>query len=233
MKYIYLLTLPILLFSCFRTHHGSGRIITETKTVATFNAVDVSNSIDVELTQGNKNEVIVEADDNIIQYVNVENKGGVLHISFRSNVNVSNYTVKVKVTSPAFTKIEANSSADITSTNTITSADKISVTASSSADIDLKVDAPSILADAGSSATINLEGKTQQFEASASSSADINAENLKAESVNATAGSSGTCNVFASVKLNAEANSSGSVNYTGGVTNIVKKESSSGSVSPK
>lgn len=232
-KLLLLLVLPTVLFSCFRSKRGSGKVITETKTLAAFNAVEVSNSINVELTQGNKNEVIVEADDNIIKDIEVENKNGILTIRLKHNGNLRNFTARVKVTSPVFKSISASSSSEIVSTNVLTATDKISVEASSSADVELSLDAPIVNAESSSSAKIDLKGKTKQFNAIANSSGDVNAENLKAETVTATASSSGTVNVFASVKLNADANSSGSVNYTGGVTDVQKKESSSGSVSAK
>jgi Putative auto-transporter adhesin, head GIN domain len=233
MKKLFLFALPIILFSCFKSKKGSGHIITETRTVAAFNAVDVSTSIDVELVQGNKNEVVVEADDNIIKDIEVVNKSGVLSISLNHTGSLRKFTARVKVTAPVFANIAASSSSSIKSTNTLTSTDKIKIDANSSADITLDVDAPNVIAECSSSATINLNGKTKQFDATANSSADIKAENLKAETVTASASSSATINVFASVKLKADANSSADINYSGGVKDIQKSVSSSGSVSPQ
>jgi hypothetical protein len=231
MKKIFLLALPIILFSCFRSKKGSGNIIKETRTVAAFNAVDVSTSIDVELVQGNTSEVVVEADDNIIKNIEVINKGGVLYISLNHTSNLRKFTARVKVTAPVFTSISASSSSSIKSSNVITSSEKIKIEANSSADIELGIDVPYVTAECSSSASIDLNGKTKQFDATANSSADIKAENLKAETVIADASSSATINVFASVKLKADANSSADINYSGGVKDIQKSESSSGSVS--
>jgi hypothetical protein len=232
-KNLLLLLLPVLLFSCFRSKRGSGNIIKETRNVAAFNAIDVGGSIDVELTQGTKNEVIVEADDNLIKYVEVVNKAGVLSINIKYNGSLNNFTARVKITSPVYTKISASASSEVTSTNVITSADKITVDANSSADVELNIDAPMVVAEASSSANVKLQGKTKQLDATASSSGDLNAEKLLAETVKAEASSSGSLNVFASVKLIADANSSGDVHYIGGVKDIQKSESSSGSVSAK
>jgi hypothetical protein len=225
--------LPIILFSCFRSKKGSGNIITETRAVAAFNAVDVSNSINVELVQGNKNEVVVEADDNIIKNIEVVNNGGVLSIKLNHRGSIRKFTARVRVTAPVFSSISASSSSSIKSSNTITSTDKIKIDASSSADIELDLDVPNVIAECSSSASIDLNGRAKIFEAKANSSADIKAENLKAETVKADASSSASVHVFASVKLNANANSSGDITYTGGVTDIQKSESSSGSVIAK
>lgn len=233
MKKLLLLVLPILLFSCFRSKRGSGNLITETRTVSSFNAVDVAGSIDVELTQGAKNEVVVEADDNLIKYVEVVNKAGVLSVRINYNGSLRNFTARVKITSPVYISISASASSEVISKNVITSANKITIDANSSADIELNLDAPMVVAEASSSANVKLQGKTKQLDASANSSGDLNAEKLLAETVKAEASSSGSVNVFASVKLTADANSSGDVTYTGGVKDIQKSESSSGSVSAK
>ncbi len=233
MKKIFLLLLPIFLFSCIRNKKGSGVIITETKNVGAFNAIDVAGSINVELVQGSNNEVTIGADDNIIKYIQVVNKDGVLKVRLTNSGSIRKFTANVKITSALFSSIVASSSVDVTSTNLLTATDKINITASSSSNVELNVDAPNIIAECSSSGTIEIKGKTKQLNATAKSSADIKAENLQAETVIANASSSGTVNVFASVKLDATASSSGDIHYTGGVTDIVKKESSSGSVSPK
>ena len=233
MKKLFLLALPIILFSCFRGKKGSGNVITETRTVAAFNAVNVAGSITVELTQGSKNEVVVEADDNIIKYVDVVNNSGVLTIRLKYQGNLRKFTARVKVTSPAYNSITATASSSVEATNLLTATDKISIDVNNSSDVDLNIDAPNVLAECRNSGTINLKGKARNLEVSSNNSGDINAENLKAETVIARASSSGSVDVFASVKLDANATSSGSINYTGGVKDIQKRESSSGSVSSK
>ena len=97
----------------------------------------------------------------------------------------------------------------------------------------MQLDAPIVFVDASSSAEVTLEGKTKQLDADAGSSSTLKLENLRAETVSANASSSSSINLFASVKLDATANSSANINYTGGVKDIQKRESSSGSISAK
>ena len=233
MKKLLLFALPIFLFACRNSHKGSGRITTETRTVSAFNAVDVANSIDVELQQGDKNEVVVEADDNIIQFLETTCVDGKLTIRMKRNTNVRNATLRVRLVSPLYKSISGAASSEIVSRNTLTSTDKINVKASSSADITLQIDAPSVFVDGSSSADINITGRAKLVDANASSSTSIDLTGLKAETVTANATSSGLLKVFASVKLDASASSSGDVKYVGGVKDIQRRESSSGSVSPE
>jgi hypothetical protein len=232
MKYIPFIAILFFAASCSQIK-GSGHIITETRNVNSFTAVKVSNSINVDVQQGSTASVIVEGDDNVVRYVKAVVENGKLKIGLEGNHNFRNATINVHVTSPALNGFEASSSADITGNGQITSANKIEVDASSSASIHLKLDAPSVDVSASSSADITIEGRSKEVTSKASSSSEIDLFGLLAETASAEASSSATINIFASVKLNAKANSSGDVNYTGGVKDINKNVSSSGSVEPR
>lgn len=232
MKYIPIIALVLFTNACNQIK-GSGHIITETRNVTAFASVKVSNSINVDVQQGSIASVIVEGDDNVVHYVKTTVENGKLKISLEGNHNFRNTSINVHVTSPALNGFEASSSADITGNTPITSANKIDVDASSSASINLKLDAPSVNVSASSSADVTIAGRTKEVTSKASSSADIDLYALQAEMASVSASSSATINVFASVKLNATANSSGDINYTGGVKDVVKSVSTSGSVEPK
>ncbi len=230
-KYILFIAIVILATSCYRGKKGSGNIITETRNVSAFTKVNVSSSIDVDVQQGTQTEVVVEADDNLIKYIETTVVGNELKIRLK-NISIWNHaTIKVHVTAPQFDGFNANASAEIVGKNTITSTNKINIGASSSAKIDLQLDAPSVSVNASSSADISASGRTKEVEVDANSSAAVKLYNLKAETATVAASSSADVSIFASIKINAKANSSGSIKYTGGATDVVKTENSSGSVS--
>jgi hypothetical protein len=230
MKYIYFLLIISLASSCYQSKTGSGKIITETRTTAEFNAIKVSSSIDVDVQQGNESSIVVEADDNIIRFVETEVIAGKLTIKLKDLNNLRNATIKVHVITKSLNEIAASSSSSVKSNGQITSTNKIEIVASSSASIDLQLDAPSVNIVASSSSEIDLAGRTRDLVAKASSSADINAQGLQAETANVSASSSSTVKVFASIKLDASASSSADVVYTGGAKDVKKAESSSGSI---
>ena len=61
---------------------GSGVVTKETRDLKNFTGVKTGTSIDIYLTQGNKFEVVVEADDNIIEHIVTEVDDGVLKVYF-------------------------------------------------------------------------------------------------------------------------------------------------------
>ncbi len=221
-----------LLSSCdFHSESGSGSIISEKRNLPAFTGIESGSSIDVEVRIGAPS-VEVEADDNIIQFVETHVSGNTLHIGLESGVSLHNTHIKVNVTLPEISHITAHSSSDVKVLDVIKSTAKLSFTVSSSADIEAEVEAPEVEAKASSSASINLGGRTKNYRARVSSSAEINSFDLLSENTDVSASSSGSADVHASVTLNAEASSSGSVDYTGGASAKVKTNSS-GSVHKK
>jgi Putative auto-transporter adhesin, head GIN domain len=230
MKYILLSSMIFLATACGISKRGSGNIVSETKNVTTFTKVNVSSSIDVDVQQGNETSVVVEADDNLIKYVEVNVINNELKIRMKDMVNLRNATIKVHVVAPQYNGFISSASSEIVSNSVITSTDKITLKASSSSKIEIQLDAPYVSADASSSADIVATGRTRELTAEGSSSASINLSNLRAEVVTVIASSSSDVSVFGSLKINAAANSSGDITYTGGAKDIVKKENSSGSI---
>ncbi len=232
MKHFFILFLTVLtLASCDYTT-GSGNIKTETRNVGSFDAISVGGSFDVEVKIGDVVSVVVEADDNIINYIETRVSGNTLKISTEDLHNFSDVHMKIYVTAPVITAINAAASADVVAEGILTSTEKITFKASSSASIKAEVNAPEIITDASSSATITLSGKTKTHKTEASSSADIQAFDLLSENTTANVSSSGNIQVHASVRLDAHANSSGSIDYKGAAA-VTKSESSSGSVEKK
>jgi Putative auto-transporter adhesin, head GIN domain len=218
--------------SCnFHSTHGSGKIITQKRTAASFTAITVATSIDVEISTGPQ-AIEVEADDNIINYVETEVSGNELLVRYANNTSISNTHVKVHVTVPLLNKIEANSAASIKVLGVIKNSSSVSFSASSSADIEAQVDAPDVTAKASSSGSVMLSGRTKNYKVQVSSSGDVKSFDLMSENTDAKASSSGTAQVHASVMLNADANSSGDVEYKGGAA-VTSNTSSSGSVNKK
>jgi hypothetical protein len=232
MKHFLIVLLTVFtLASCDHTT-GSGNIVTETRNTGSFDAISVGGSFDVEVKMGDALSVVVEADDNIIKYIETKVSGNTLKIRTEDLHSYSDVHMKVYVTVPSLKAISASASADVVGENILKGSEKLTFKASSSASIKAEVDAPEIETEASSSATITLTGKTKTHKTEASSSAEIKAFSLLSENTTAHASSSANIEVHASVNLDAKASSSGSVEYKGAAA-VTKSENSSGSVLKK
>lgn len=229
MKKILSSILVVLILASCNFTNGSGKIVSENRTVDNFTALSVGNSFDVEVKIGPTASVRVEADDNVIKHIETSVTNETLKIYLEDNYSFSDAHLKVYITTPSLKAIKTSGSASVDVLDVLTSNGKLSFKASSSSDIKAKVNAPEVEAGASSSASIDLSGKTKTYYAEASSSSDIDSWNLLSENATARANSSATIKLHASVSLNANANSSAEIKYHGAAT-VTKSVSSSGSV---
>jgi hypothetical protein len=73
----------VLLTACgVRTIRGSGNVITEERDVSGFDSVTLSGYGRVTITQGDEEALTVETDDNLMQYIETQVRGGTLELGF-------------------------------------------------------------------------------------------------------------------------------------------------------
>src|SRR5574337_1029963 len=83
------------------TIEGNGKKVTRDVTVSSFNALEASGVYELKRSQGDKESVKIEADENLQQYFNVHNEGNKLVIDMEKlkNKNLKNaHKMKVYVT---------------------------------------------------------------------------------------------------------------------------------------
>ncbi|WP_312076650.1 head GIN domain-containing protein [Chryseobacterium sp.] len=216
-----------------------------------FDAVEVSQAIEAEIIKSDVEKVVISAPANIINEILVDNKGGELHIHYKTGFRVMNTNnVKAKIYAKDFSKLEANSAAIIVVRDQFTQG-KTDVEVSSSGHISGKLEANELDIDAGSSGTfkgniwavnLNVEasssgevaisGKAENAVLNSSSGSNISAKEVVAKNVKAESSSGATVEITVSTKFEAHASSGGSIHgfKKGNVTTVSKEESSGGSV---
>ncbi|MGB8192213.1 MAG: head GIN domain-containing protein [Chitinophagaceae bacterium] len=196
---------------------GSGNSTTQERQASNFTAISSSGSYDIYLVQGTGYNVRVEADDNLMPYIETIVQGNVLEVRTKKGFWIStNNDIKVYVTAPSFSKVESSGSGDIFSEGKLNNTSPIEMEMSGSGNIKVDVNAPEVKADLRGSGNINVSGETRIFSSSILGSGDIRAADLKAENVDVDIAGSGNAEVFASVKLTVDVKGSGDVKYKGG-----------------
>ena len=82
---IFLLAVMFLIAACGEEEEGSGRLVTESRSLGAFTAVDVSEVLRAEITIGSPFAVEAEFDDNLLENLQIEVRGQTLHISCEPN----------------------------------------------------------------------------------------------------------------------------------------------------
>ena len=220
----------LLIFSCdFGSKlDGSGNVTKQNRPIKEeFKSIAANKGIDVIIEQGPTRTVMVEADDNFHAHIKVEVKGGTLEISTDEGLAGSG-TKRVYVTLPELENIEAESGASVTTKSTLRG-DSFEFS-SSSANIDVNIEAQDLALEASSGGKIRVNGKADNLQTEASSGSTIDAKGLTAKSVTAESSGGGSNYVNPVESLNADASTGGHILYKNTPGKLDKKTSSGGNV---
>tara|TARA_Y100000034_G_scaffold136680_1_gene214859 strand:+ start:20235 stop:20888 length:654 start_codon:yes stop_codon:yes gene_type:complete len=212
--------------------NGNRNVTTQNRTTGEeFTSIRVSSGLDLHLTQGTKNSVVVEADENLQDIIITEVRDGVLKIYTDKNIWRA-ASRKVLVTCTDIEAITATSGSDVYGKSVI-NAKSLKVTSTSGADVRLEVAAENVETKSTSGSNIRIKGNTITHSSKATSGASIDAYGLLSKDVTVNVSSGADINIHASESLNAKASSGGDIDVKGNPKKVTKKSSSGGSVSSK
>ena len=210
---------------------GDGVSSSQERQVGSFTGVTASGSIDIIVSNGATNALKIEADQNLLQYIETENRNGVVEVSTRDGYNLHPKSgIKIYATAPSFTKIGVSGSGNIKSNGKVMSTGTLRTSVSGSGDIVLDIDAPKVDTDISGSGSATMKGNTKDFSAQVSGSGDIRCFDLLSENTSVDIAGSGNVEVYASKTLDVDIAGAGDVRYKG---NPIVKQSTAGSGSVK
>ncbi|MDX1754065.1 Putative auto-transporter adhesin, head GIN domain [Salinimicrobium sediminis] len=213
--------------------NGNGNVITQTRNVSDYDAVDLTGSMDVILIKGREGNIKVEAEENLQQHITTEVSGGKLKISVEKGYSLNPSRNSDIIITVPFTDLDAVSltgSGDIRSSDMITTKD-FSLSVTGSGNIKLPVQAENTSASITGSGDIDLKGSSTEFNCKVTGSGDISAFDFKAQHVRVTVTGSGDVQVYASESLKASTPGSGDIEYRGNPKKEDFRTMGSGSIS--
>lgn len=210
---------------------GDGKVVSETRDVPEFTGIKVGSGIDVFLTQGENQSVVVESDQNLQEWIRTEVKGTDLHIYTDKNIRLAR-TKRIDITCRMLDNIDVSSAGDVTGLNRF-KADKLDIDMSSAGNLDFEVEAHEIIISISSAGNAILKGKTDTLRADLSSAGDLNAFDLEAKYGDISVSSAGSARVFVTEEASFRSNSAGDIDYRGEPRVKEIHTSSAGSVNKK
>ena len=211
----------------------------ETKQIAvdSFDGISTSTAINVVYTQTTeKQSVEVYAPDNLMDYVKVYVKDGILKVGFQSDEYKGicikgKHRTEIRICAPAIHSLNASSSGDIVLKNGLNTDGKVTINASSSGEVEGdNLCCGKLVLGASSSGDIGLGTvKCDQLEVSASSSGDVEIKQLITKKVMVEASSAGDVVITegACEYANFNASSSGEIVAKGLKADHIKASASS------
>ncbi len=231
-KILVTLCLSALCCSCnmvFDGIRGEGEVIRKEKSIAeNFDTIKSSRGIDVVLTKNDDKKVIIEANENLHDHIEIYVEAETLYITADKNIYQADEKT-VYVSYNKINKIAATSGAEVTSQEPVVQKD-ITISATSGANIKLRVKAETLTSSVTSGAVMDLSGKVTNHKASATSGANISADELLSLITEAKATSGAHIKIHAKDQFTGKATSGADVVYYGNPETVSESDNSGGNV---
>jgi hypothetical protein len=180
--------------------------------VSGFDAIELAGSADVNVSFGETESVVVEAEDNILPLIQTKVQGGRLVINWKPNTSVAaTEPVLVTVTMKSLEAASLPGSGNITITG---------------------LNAGKVKFELPGSGNITADGTADSVDVVFRGSGTILCGDLQARSARVKLTGSGNVDVFASESLDVTLNGSGNVTYRGNPADVHKSVPGSGSIEP-
>lgn len=207
---------------------------TQDRHLSGFSAVSVAGSFDVYITQGNNESVKVEADDEDIDKIVTEVKGGVLKIYTKSTSGITwnwgrDRKRVIYVVAKDLNSVSLSGSGDVFFKDGLRTNDLV-VNLTGSGDITGKVDVKNLQSSVVGSGDVTLTGRAESSSVRVAGSGDFTGKGLVTVSTKVTVVGSGDATVNATQAINASVSGSGDIHYTGAAKQISTSKRGSGDI---
>ncbi|MEP6595335.1 MAG: head GIN domain-containing protein [Ginsengibacter sp.] len=215
------------------TIKGNGQMKKETREVSAYTSLLSKGSMNVQIAYGNSNNIVVEADENLLPYIETTVENGKLIIKAKKNVNLkSTLKMVVYVSMTKINSLQLSGSGNINGEGAFSNPGKTDIGISGSGNIKLSFDSFEDL-DLSLSGSGNMDLKstaTNNISAAVSGSGNIECSDISSNDVDAKISGSGNIKVYANKSIDAKISGSGNVYYKGSASNISSKIVGSGKV---
>lgn len=195
----------------------TGQTVKETRNLSAFNALKLTMSADVYLSQGDHQSVEVEADKASLEYIETETNGNTLVVRNREGHWHNLGRIRIYITMPDISEIELSGSGSVESQTPIKAA-SLKIDLSGSGNIKItSLQTPELKANITGSGDIFLTGDNDQagMDATITGSGSIKADELRVANATIHITGSGSARVNVLKELETNITGSGSVLYKG------------------
>lgn len=207
---------------------GTGETVKKSLTVAPIHGIEITGSLDVELTQAPAQSVEVEGQANVAELVQTTVTDGIWKIN-TSKCYSTDKPFVVRIAVPMIDRVAVMGSGDVTCKNQF-GGDRLDIEVQGSGDVAVNFNGKTVDAQVQGSGDIKLNGECQELVAGVQGSGDVKAVELKSQRALATVTGSGDISVSVSESINASVTGSGSVKYKGKPTDVKQNVTGSGDV---
>ena len=199
------------------SERGSGKIITETRDVSNFDAVEVSYPAEVLIQQGNAESLKIEADDNLLPNLKTQVRNGKLEIFYRREDGkhvTPTKTVKITIVVKDLSDVDFNSAGELTIEKLKT--DNLDVSLSGAGNLNLdSVQLKGLGVSLSGAGSMTASGSAEDLDMSISGFGDFKGGDLHSQVARVNISGAGSATVWVDENLTAGISGAGSIDYYG------------------
>jgi hypothetical protein len=212
---------------------GTGNIAKMSRAAEQFTEVEISNAFELHVKQDSSRSVNIETDQNLQEYVIVENDGDRLRIYSEGGFNLdpsNGSRVKIYVSSPVFKRLQASGACTIVGDNTLSSNEQLDIELSGASDADIQLKMPKMTLGLSGASSATLRGESKDISIEGSGASHAKCFELLSETTDVDMSGASSAEVFASIKINASASGASNVRYKGAAAIGTKSESGASNI---
>ena len=217
-----------LAFGTWDIVRGNGTVRLESRDVPPFTGIANQGSGLVRFSQGPSRQVTVEADTNILPYIETEVRDGVLILRTRPGTSVNPTRLVFRITAPDLGSVGIQGSGDFRM-ETPLDTDRLAVEIEGSGSVEGDIDVDAVEAIIEGSGGISLRGIAPAARFEIEGSGSIEAADLSSVDARVVIQGSGSVTLRATGTLDVDISGSGSVRHRGGAK-VTVRDTGSGSV---
>jgi hypothetical protein len=213
------------------TEAGSGKVITQTRTVSNFDSIEISYPTQVFVSQGSSESVKIEADDNVLPGLKTEVRGDTLQIFYRvengKHVRPSK-PVKITIVVKDLKEVNFDGAGELTIDGLET--EDLNISASGAGNLGLnEIAVKNLSVTLSGAGNVSASGEADNLDLVISGVGKFDGKDLHSQIANANLSGVGSATVSVDDELDAEISGAGSVNYYGSAE-VTKQVSGIGGV---
>jgi hypothetical protein len=208
---------------------GNGNVIKQDRQLGSFSALDVGGAFKVFLTQGDKEAVTVEADENLMDVISTEVRGNTLVIKTTEDIRDSE-ALNIYLTFKDLDEMEISGACQLTGENKM-KFDNLDMDCSGASDVELKLAASKLTMDFSGASQIELYGSAEAVDLDLSGASSYDGYDLEADIYFVDISGASHAKIFVNKELSAEVSGAAGLKYKGDP--VIKEHDVSGAGSMK
>lgn len=217
-KYLLVAATSIMLIACrvggYKVE-GNGTIITKEFNQNNFDEVLVEDNYQVNIEQGNDFKVLAETDENLLQYVEVSQKGEILRVKSSANSRLapSNERMKINITMPVLTKANISGASELNILKPFKQEQGMRILLRGACSGKVHVEPSELSLDLSGASELYLKGEAERASISVFGASDLKGFAFKTNDTNISASGASSAAISATDKLFAKASGASNIEY--------------------